>query len=227
VGGNSPGVVGTSDNSAGGHFENNVADFPTLELVAENASGFVLDAFDVANNAYCDIDAHGNLSCTGTKNAVVPLDGGARTVALSAIESPKNWFEDFGSSQLANGSVVVSLDPDFTQTVNTELEYHVFLTPKGDCKGLYVSQQTPGSFEVHELGGGTSTVAFSYRVVALRKKYEDVRFADHTDDAVPRKRMERMKSARPLAPASHKTPTQLVPLPEAKLAPIPATTVTK
>jgi hypothetical protein len=54
------------------------------------------------------------------------------------------------------------------------------LTPKGDCKGLYVSNESADSFEVHELGGGTSSVAFDYRIVAKRNGYENVRLADHT-----------------------------------------------
>lgn len=60
-------------------------------------------------------------------------------MALSAIESPKDSFEDFGSAQLSAGSAVITLEPEFPQTVNTRMEYHVFLTPNGDCKGLYIS----------------------------------------------------------------------------------------
>jgi hypothetical protein len=44
----------------------------------------------------------------------------------------------------------------------------VFLTPEGDCQGLYVRKR--GSrFEVRELQGGISNVAFSYCIVAKRK----------------------------------------------------------
>jgi hypothetical protein len=43
---------------------------------------------------------------------------------------------------------------DIQTAVNANLEYHVFLTPNGDCKGLYVHQKTATSFEVRELGGG-------------------------------------------------------------------------
>src|SRR5579863_4181327 len=94
------------------------------------------------------------------KNAVVPIEGGSRTVALAAIESPKNWFEDFGSAELMHGVAVVKLDPQFIQTVNTEMDYKVFPVPNGDCKGLYVTHKTATSFEVRELGGGTASVAF-------------------------------------------------------------------
>jgi hypothetical protein len=122
----------------------------------------------------------GDLFCTGSKSAVVPVDGGARKVALYAVESPENWFEDFGSGQLSNGTATVSLEPTFRQTVNTDTDYHVFLTPNGDSRGLYVAQKTATSFEVREQGGGTSSIAFDYRIVARRKGYEEIRLADKT-----------------------------------------------
>jgi hypothetical protein len=196
-------------------------------IQADASSTYPFYAVNNATGKGCSINYNGDLSCSGTKNAVVPLDGGQRKVALSAIESPKNWFEDFGSAQLSSGSAVVALDPDFIQTVNTEREYMVIPVPNGECKGLYVTNKTATSFEVRELAGGTSSIRFDYRIVALRKNYEDVRFADHTNDPDPRKMRDRMRSAKPQEPASHKNPTQLVPLHEAKLAPIPATTVTK
>ena len=95
-----------------------------------------------------------------------------------AIEAPENWFEDAGSGQLSNGSAVIQLENMFGQAVNTGIDYHVFLTPNGDCKGLYVSQKSASSFEVHELGGGTSSIAFDYRIMAKRKGFENIRMAD-------------------------------------------------
>lgn len=127
----------------------------------------------------------------GTKNAVVPIDGGARKVAMSAIESPMNRFEDFGSAQLSSGSAVVVIDPEFARTVNTTTDYMVIPVPNGDCKGLYVANKTLTSFEVRELGGGTSSIHFDYRIVVLRKNYENVRFADHTNDPDPTKMLRK------------------------------------
>jgi hypothetical protein len=100
--------------------------------------------------------------------------------ALYAIESPQNWFEDFGSGKLSAGSATVRLESTFAQTVNTGVEYHVFLTPRGDSKGLYVTNETAGSFEVHEQGGGRSSIAFDYRIVAERKGFEKIRMEDRT-----------------------------------------------
>jgi hypothetical protein len=65
--------------------------------------------------------------------------------------------------------------------VNAGSDYHVFLTPKGECRGLYISKESATGFEVHELGGGRSNVAFDYRVVALRRGYENVRLEDQTE----------------------------------------------
>jgi hypothetical protein len=59
--------------------------------------------------------------------------------------------------------------------------YHVFLTPKADSKGLYVINETANSFEVRESGGGTSSLSFDYRIVAKRRGYEAQRLTDVTD----------------------------------------------
>jgi hypothetical protein len=206
---NIPGVVGTSTGSSAGWFENNSSGFYTAIFIADNSTGSPFYATNFATDKGCTINYNGDLSCDGTKNAVVPIDGGKRKVALSAIESPKNWFEDAGAAELVNGMTVVTLDPDFIQTVNTELEYMVFPVPNGDCKGLYVSRQTPTSFEVHELGGGTSNVHFYYRIMALRKKYENVRFADHTNDPDPRKMLRRSQAAGATNRQSHMPTKQL------------------
>lgn len=110
---------------------------------------------------------NGDLQVTGIKSAVVPLakDGTQRRVYC--MESPEAFFEDFGEGKLAGGVATVSLNNDFAQIVHTD-HYHVFLTPYGDCKGLYVSGRTPSEFQVREVGGGTSNLMFSYRIVASR-----------------------------------------------------------
>lgn len=122
------------------------------------------------------VDQDGNTQAVGTKSAVVDTqDYGRRK--LHAMESPGVWFEDFGAGTLVNGGASISIEPVFAKTVNLE-DYHVFLTPLGDCKGLYVAAKTPTSFEVRELAGGTSNISFDYRVIARRLGYEDVRLEE-------------------------------------------------
>ena len=183
------GVIGTADGSYAGEFISGGGGI-TLYAQSNDSNTFPLYAYNIAANKGCSINTTGDFSCSGTKNAVVPIYGGKRKVAMSAIESPENWFEDFGSAQLVNGVAVVRLDPDFIETVNTEKEYRVFPVPNGDCKGLYVTNKAANSFEVHELGGGTSNVRFDYRITAIRKNYETVRFADHTNDPDPANMMQ-------------------------------------
>jgi hypothetical protein len=173
--------VETGD-SVAGWFEDAYADNPTVYVYNGAPSSDEAYALQAGGGVgYCTINILGDLKCTGSKSAVVPVDGGSRKVALYAVEAPENWFEDYGSGQLSSGSVRIDLEPTFAQTVNTDLDYHVFLTPNGDCKGLYVTQKSPTSFEVHELGSGTSSVAFDYRIIAKRKNYENVRLADYTE----------------------------------------------
>jgi hypothetical protein len=179
------GVVGTADDNSAGNFFNNSTGDATLFLGnnSTDKTATVLIAQGDNIGGKCSIDVSGNLTCNGDLvganiEAVVSAGGGARKVALYAMQSPENWFEDFGSGALTNGAATITLDPAFTQTVNTGTEYHVFLTPNGDSKGLYVSQKTVTSFEVREQGGGTSSVAFDYRIVAKRVGYEKIRLAD-------------------------------------------------
>ena len=218
------GVVGSVDDGTAGVFINNSpGGAPTLYVQAENSAStpFIVD-FDATPNflgKYCEVDSSGDLSCTGSKSAVVPVDGGQRIVAMSAIESPKNWFEDFGSAELVNGKAVVTLDPTFIQTVNTEMDYRVFPVPNGDCKGLYVTNKTATSFEVRELGGGTSSVAFDYRITALRKNYENIRFADHTHDLDGMKKMLERAKMMHEQPQSHDPQKKLQPAKAASLQP--------
>jgi hypothetical protein len=86
----------------------------------------------------------GDLNVSGAKNAVVETASFGKR-KLYAVESPENWFEDFGRATLVNGHAVVKIEPVFAETVNTEGDYHVFVTPKGNCKGLHVANEGPGS----------------------------------------------------------------------------------
>jgi hypothetical protein len=150
------GVIGTSNRSIGVvGFSNNVGVFGQSTNPASFAGLFA-----------------GNVQVTGTlsaavKNAVVPFpDGSARV--LHCMESPEHWFEDFGTAKLKRGRAVVRLDADFAKVIKRG-DYRVFLTAEGDCRGLFVYRKSAASFEVRELMGGKSSIAFSYRIVGRRK----------------------------------------------------------
>jgi len=139
-----------------------------------NGFGFIEAQFDLNGTATFFTDNAGDTTAKGTKSAAVPLHDGTM-VKVFSMESPEVWFEDFGSGQLMGGITTITLEPTFAQTVNLKSGYHVFLTPKGDCKGLYVTNETQTGFEVREMGGGQSSVDFDYRIVAHRAQYEKMR----------------------------------------------------
>jgi len=171
-------LLATADTGSAGLFENNTPGILTVGIY-NNGTGVALNAGGLGGT--CTISSNGDLSCTGTVGNVVPADEGARQVETYSVQSAENWYEDAGTGQIAQGAGHVDLEPVFSTTVNTSMEYHVFLTPKGDCKGLYVTNETPDGFDVHELGGGTSSIAFDYRIMAKRAGYEDLRLKDVTD----------------------------------------------
>jgi hypothetical protein len=126
----------------------------------------------------------------GSTGPVVTLaatsDYGHRKVY--AVQSTGNWFEDFGEGRLESGRATVRIDPVFAQTVNLEEQYHVFLTPLGDC-GLYVAEKTREHFEVRARDGKSLEVAFDYRIVAKRRGYETKRLEAANDPAEMRARL--------------------------------------
>jgi hypothetical protein len=158
--------------------------------------------------------SNGNFAATGTKSAVAVLPDD-RAVLLYSVESPENWYEDFGSGQLHNGVATIELDPTFAQTVSPQVGYHVFVTPNGDCEGLYVTQKTATGFQVRELRGGKSSVAFDYRIVAKRKGLESLRLEEVSSDHEMAETMRKHLAERP----SHVPKLHLPKLTEALKAP--------
>ena len=124
-----------------------------------------------------DVKVTGDLSVNGSKSSIVTTrDFGTRT--LYAIESPENWFEDFGTARLINGNATVTLESIFAQTVNLQESYHVFLTPICDeAVLLFVTDKDATGFTVQgvTLSGEQSSCAFDYRIVAKRLGYENRR----------------------------------------------------
>jgi hypothetical protein len=147
-----------------------------------NGQGLVAEISGGGGN--CSFDGLGDLTCSGTITGGAAWHGRGRIQQPTAVRvpasasgnqqarehrppstaTPLDWYEDFGSARLKNGAANIALNSDFTHAVN-RVDYHVFVTPGGDCKGLYVTRKRKHSFEVRELGRGRSNVEFDYRVV--------------------------------------------------------------
>jgi hypothetical protein len=144
-----------------------------INLDSDNNESGHLWVVNGAGNTVFTVYENGDMTAIGAKSALVKTqDYGQRK--LYAMESPQNWFEDFGSAQLVDGQATVPIEPVFAQTVNLTETYHVFLTPLGECP-LYVSGKTRTSFSVKAMSGQTCSIAFDYRIVAKRLGYEGLR----------------------------------------------------
>src|SRR5262249_48964375 len=80
-------------------------------------------------------------------------------------------------------------------------DYRVFPAPEGDCRGLFVRRKSATTFEVRELMGGKSSIAFSYRIVGRRKDIKEHR------------RFAKIDTRLPIPPAVTRAPRQPMPTP--------------
>ena len=180
------GVIGTSNTLIGVFgFSNNVG------IVGRTTNPNSFAGFFLGN-----VSVNGTFTAT-VKNCVVTFPDRTQRV-LHCMESPEHWFEDFGTAKLKNGRATVKLDGDFAKVIKPT-GYHVFVTPEGDCRGLYVRGKAAASFEVRELSDGKSSVAFSYRIVGRRR------------DITRHRRFAKIDTRLPLPAAATRAPRQRKP----------------
>ncbi len=178
------GLVASVDNNEAAIIVNNSATQETLEVDNYNSSGptgLFRTLRASTPDGTCGFGGAGDMTCTGQVKTLAITSGGARKVETYATQSAENWMEDYGTGTMKMGVAVVKIDPAFAETVSETADYHVFLTPNADSKGLYVINKTLTSFEVRESGGGTSSLTFDYKIVAKRRGYESQRLVDVTD----------------------------------------------
>jgi hypothetical protein len=102
----------------------------------------------------------------GLKPAVQTRDAQGDSVTTYTPHQSLPTMEDFGEAQLVGGRADIPLEHTFASTMDPNRSYLVFVTPEGDCNGLYVTGKSAAGFVVRELKGGHSTLAFQYRIVA-------------------------------------------------------------
>lgn len=201
------GIVGTADGGWAGYFANTSSSFATLVGISSGNTNAGYFANDSATNATvyayngnsstigtlfqvfkadskdgsCGVGGGGNLTCTGQMKMLATTGGGTKTVETYAPRSTENWMEDYGTGMMEKGVAVIKIDPAFAEMVSETEDYHVFLTPRADSKGLYVINATTKSFEVRESGGGDSSLKFDYKIVAKPRGLEAQRLVDVTD----------------------------------------------
>lgn len=114
----------------------------------------------------------GDFSATGSKNSIQKTENyGWRKI--NAYETAEYYFGDIGSGILMDGKCYIWIEDVFSETVNTEINYHVFLTKYGPGD-IWVSKRTPSYIIVE----GNIGLEFSWEIKAKRKGYETSRLED-------------------------------------------------
>lgn len=164
------GLVGISDISIGLYGYNISPNVPAFYAENLGPNNRIAGLFNG------DVRVMGNFTVSGgAKHAAVTMPDGS--AVLYCQESPEPFFEDFGRARLINGVAHVQMESEFASIVERD-DYMVFITPGGELKSpLYVGPQNANGFEVREANGGTSSIPFTYRIVAKRKDIDVKRLA--------------------------------------------------
>ncbi|MBN2543420.1 hypothetical protein JXI42_11200 [bacterium] len=115
--------------------------------------------------------ANGDLGCSGAKPAVVPTSKGWE--CLYAVEAPDVEYMASGTAVLESGRADIRFERLFKETISPEVPLRIYLTPRGECRQLYVAESSPEGFSVKESFGGESNLEFDWMVIARRKGYEE------------------------------------------------------
>lgn len=109
----------------------------------------------------------GSLSVTGEKNRIIDTEN-YDTRKQYCYETATPYFGDIGTAQTDDkGKCYIDIDDIFSETVNTGVEYQVFLQKEGQGD-LWVEEKTDSYFVVR----GTENLKFSWEIKAIQRDYE-------------------------------------------------------
>lgn len=111
--------------------------------------------------------AEGDLGCSGTKHRIVQTQSYQKR-ALYSYETPSPYFGDIGCGETdKNGVCIIAFSDIFLETINTEIEYQVFLQKeaRGD---IWVESKEFDHFTIK----GDPNLKFSWEVKVKQKGFE-------------------------------------------------------
>lgn len=148
----------------GGVIEN-----PTLLIEAASSSRIAFyNSFSSSDED--EIRLNGNLEVLGTKSRVARTENFADRL-LYCYETPTPMFGDLGCGKTNDrGIAIVDIDPAFSETINSGIEYQVFLQKEGDGD-IWVAEKEESYFTVR----GTPNLKFSWEVKCIQKSFEHLR----------------------------------------------------
>lgn len=116
---------------------------------------------------YQPVTIGGSLSVAGEKNRIIDTEN-YDTRKQYCYETATPYFGDIGTAQTDDkGKCYIDIDDIFSETVNTGVEYQVFLQ-KEEQGDLWVEEKTDSYFVVR----GTENLKFSWEIKAIQRDYE-------------------------------------------------------
>lgn len=120
------------------------------------------------------IIAGGSMQVYGTKNRIVETEHYAERLQY-CYETPTPMFGDIGEGRTDDtGKCIVFIDGVFEETIDTDIQYQVFLQAYGDGNA-YVNERSPSYFVVR----GTPGLAFGWEIKAVQKGYDTTRLESY------------------------------------------------
>ena len=116
------------------------------------------------------IIAGGSMQVYGAKNRIVETENYAERLQY-CYETPTPMFGDVGEGKMdETGKCMIYLDDMFAETIDTDVQYQVFLQAYGEGN-VYVNERSPSYFVIC----GTPGLAFGWEIKAVQKGYDTVR----------------------------------------------------
>lgn len=117
------------------------------------------------------------ISTTGSKRRIIQTENYNKRLQY-CYETPTPMFGDIGTAQTdETGKCYIDIDDVFQETVNTDVEYQVFLQKEG--KGdLWIEEKTPTYFLVK----GTENLKFSWELKVVQRDYEFERLEEYNHE---------------------------------------------
>ena len=160
-----------------------------LDVIPEGNTPYVYSGISLADDTRFDISGYnwamlqivpynnhevkvlGNFKVeSGSKSRIANTRNFGKRL-LYCYETPTPMFGDMGcASTNEKGIAIIDIDPIFYETVNTNIEYQVFLQKEGQGD-LWVEEKDPNYFIVN----GTPNLKFSWEAKCIQKEFESLR----------------------------------------------------
>ena len=173
----------------------NAGKITTGSMSAERIYGGIayLSSLNIMMCGMQALNVAGNINKTGWCNFTIPHPlKKNHLLVYTGIEAAEVLLVHRGSDTLTNGERKIAFPAHFP-AVSDARKVTAYVTPRGDCNGIFVKEVDKNSMTVKEIAGGKSSAPFDFIVFTIRdgafgKDFEPegeiiIKEADETEDS--------------------------------------------